>query len=249
MTEYGRQFSRIVSGLLKKIDEEYPAINKAATLMSQAIMRDELIHVIGTGGHSNIGTYELFMRAGSLVPVNGILDPGTLVSMGALRSTRIERTPGYAAAVLDSFDVNNGVLVIINAYGINALTIDTALEGRKRGIPTIGITSPEFGDKVPPDHPARHPSGQNLYQLVDIFVNCHMPYGDAAVQFEGVPQKVAPVSTLVNSYTLNQIVIETVRLLLEKGFEPPIWVSANLPGGEQMNQKHIQKYKGRIRLM
>jgi uncharacterized phosphosugar-binding protein len=249
MTEFGRLFSSTVSGLLKAIDGEYEAINQAAALMSRAIMNDELIHVIGTGGHSNIGTYELFMRAGGLVPVNGILDPGTLVSMGALRSTRIERTPGYAAAVLDSFDVKGGVLVIINAYGINALTIDTALEGRKRGIPTIGVTSPEFGDRVATDHPARHPSGQNLYQIVDVFVNCHMPYGDAVIEFKGMPQKVAPVSTLVLSYTLNLMVIETVRLLLEKGLEPPVWTSANLPGGDQMNKKHIQKYKGRIRLM
>jgi uncharacterized phosphosugar-binding protein len=161
MTEYGKRFSGIVSSLLKEIDGEYESINKAATLMSQAIARDQLIHVIGTGGHSNIGTYELFMRAGSLVPVNGILDPGTLVSLGALRSSRIERTPGYAAAVLDSFDVQDGVLVIINAYGINSLTIDTALEGRKRGIPTIGVTSPEFGDRVAHGHPARH--GSQLY--------------------------------------------------------------------------------------
>lgn len=249
MTEYGKLFSHTITGLFKAIDGEYEAINRAAMLMSAAIMNDELIHVIGTGGHSNIGTYELFMRAGGLVPVNGILDPGTLVSMGALRSTRIERTPGYAAAVLDSFDVKGGVLVIINAYGINALTIDTSLEGRKRGIPTIGVTSPEFGDRVAPDHPARHPSGQNLYQTVDVFVNCHMPYGDAVIEFKGMPQKVAPVSTLVLSYTLNLMVIETVRLLLEKGFEPPVWTSANLPGGDQMNRKHIQKYKGRIRLM
>ncbi len=249
MNKYGNQFSQTVAGLLKKIDGEYTSINKAATLMSQAIMKDELIHVIGTGGHSNIGTYELFMRAGGLAAVNGILDPGTLLSSGGLRSTRIERTPGYAAAVLDSFDVKGGVLVIINAYGINAMTIDSALEGRKRGIPTIGVTSPEFGDKVPADHPARHPSGQNLYQLVDVYVNCHMPYGDAVIEFEGMPQKVAPVSTLALTYTLEHIVIETVRLLREKGYEPPVWVSGNLPGGDEMNRKLIQKYKGRIRLV
>jgi uncharacterized phosphosugar-binding protein len=130
MNKYGIQFSQTVAGLLKKIDGEYASINKAATLMSQVIMRDELIHVIGTGGHSNIGTYELFMRAGGLAAVNGILDPGTLLSSGGLRSTRIERTPGYAAAVLDSFDVKGGVLVIINAYGINAMTIDSALEAK-----------------------------------------------------------------------------------------------------------------------
>jgi uncharacterized phosphosugar-binding protein len=249
ITEYARLYSETVSSLFRKIEDESVTIHTAAEIMCDTIMQDKLIHVIGTGGHSNIGTYEVFMRAGSLVPINGILDPGTLLSMGALRSTRIERTPGYAAAVLDSFDVHDGALVIINAYGINALTIDTALEGKRRGVPTIGITSPSFGDQVPRSHPARHPSGQNLYQIVDVFVNCHLPYGDAVVEFEGVAAKVAPVSTLVISYTLNLIVIETARLLLSKGFEPPIWTSANLPGGEERNREYVKRYRGRIRLL
>jgi len=64
-----------------------------------------------------------------------------------------------------------------------------------------------------------------------------------------MPQKVSPVSTLALTYTLEHIVIETVRLLREKGYEPPVWVSGNLPGGDEMNRKLIQKYKGRIRLV
>ncbi len=249
MTRYAKRYTETVRTLLAEIDTEERSINAAARLMSDAIARDELIHVIGTGGHSNIGTYEMFMRAGGLAPVNGILDPGTLVSMGARRSSRIERTPGYAPAVLDSFNVTGGVLIIINAYGINALTIDTALEGRKRGIPTIGVTSRSFGDAIPADHPARHPSHQNLYQIVDVFVDCHMPLGDAVVEFEGLLPRVAPVSTLVLSYTLNLMVIETVRLLKERGIEPPVWTSGNMPGGEEAGRKLLEKYRPRIRLM
>jgi uncharacterized phosphosugar-binding protein len=249
MTPYAEQYTTTVRTLLAEIDREERSIHEAAKLMSDAVIRDELIHVIGTGGHSNIGTYEMFMRAGGLAPVNGILDPGTLVSMGALRSSRIERTPGYAPAVLDSFNVTGGVLIIINAYGINAMTIDTALEGRRRGIPTIGVTSRSFGDGIAADHPARHPSGKNLYQLVDVFVDCHMPLGDAVVEFEDLTPRVAPVSTLVLSYTLNLMVIETVRLLKERGVEPPVWTSANMPGGMEAGRKLVEKYRCRLRLM
>ena len=64
-----------------------------------------------------MGAYALFMRAGGLASVNALLDPGTLVSMEARRSTIIERTPGYAKAVLDAFEVHSGVLIVINAYG------------------------------------------------------------------------------------------------------------------------------------
>jgi uncharacterized phosphosugar-binding protein len=150
---------------------------------------------------------------------------------------------------LEAFEVNDGVLIIVNAYGINAMCIDVALEARRRGIPTIGVTSRAFAEKVPPDHPARHPSKKNLFEVVDVHIDCHMPFGDAVVSIEGLQQKVAPVSTLVNCFTLNLLVIRTVEKLLEKGIKPPIWTSANIPGGDQANKEYIKRYKGRIRLL
>jgi uncharacterized phosphosugar-binding protein len=249
MTDYARFYTETVTTLFRQIEGESAAIQKAAGIMRDVVIQDKLIHVIGTGGHANIGTCEFFWRTGGLVPINGILDPGTLLSMGALRSNRVERTPGYAATVLDAFDVHDGALIIINAYGMNAMTIDAAVEGKRRGIPTIGITSRSFADTVPPSHPARHPSGQSLYSLVDVFVDCHLPYGDAVVEFEGIAQKVGAVSTLVLSFAINLLVIETARLLKERGVEPPLWASANLPGGDERNREHVRRYKGRIRLL
>lgn len=250
MSKYTEIYKDTVINLLQKIEEqEQEAINRAADLMAETIKKDQLIHVIGPGGHSNIGAYEMFYRAGGLVPVNAILDPGTLLSMGARRSTIIERTPGYGRAVLEAFGVDDGVLIIVNAYGINAMCIDVALEARRRGVPTIGITSRAFAEKVPPDHPARHPSKKNLLEVVDVHVDCHMPFGDAVVSIEGLQQKVAPVSTLVNCFTLNLLVIRTVEKLLAQGIIPPVWVSANVPGGDEANKNYIEKYKGRIRLL
>jgi len=250
MSKYTATYREKVLGLLAEIErEEQEAIGKAAELMAEAIERDQLVHVIGPGGHSNIGAYEMFYRAGGLVPVNAILDPGTLLSMGARRSTLIERTPGYGRAVLEAFDVRDGVLVIVNAYGINAMCIDAALEARRRGVPTIGVTSRSFAERVPPEHPARHPSKKNLFEVVDVHVDCHMPYGDAVVSIEGLRQKVGPVSTILNVFVLNLLVIRTVEKLLERGIQPPIWTSANIPGGDKENQEYFERFKGRIRLL
>jgi len=250
MSKYTEFYRDTVVGLLREIEEkEGDSIDKAADLMAQAIKEDKLIHVIGPGGHSNIGAYELFYRAGGLVPVNAILDPGTLLSMGARRSTIIERTPGYGVAVLEAFGVKDGVLIIVNAYGINSMCIDVALEARRRGLPTIGVTSRAFADKVPPDHPARHPSKKNLFELVDVHVDCHMPFGDSVVSMEGLRQKIAPVSTLVNCFTLNLLVIATVEKLLAQGVTPPVWTSANIPGGDEANKAYLERYQGRIRLL
>nr|PZN02654.1 MAG: hypothetical protein DIU66_09220 [Bacillota bacterium] len=127
------------------------------------------------------------------------------------------------------------------------MCIDVAPEAKRRGMKTIGITSGSYADAVGKDHPARHPSGKNLYEIVDVFVDSHLPLGDAVVEFENFGERVAPTSTLVNSFTINLLVIETVRKLLEKGINPPIWRSANMPGGDEVNKKYFEKYMGRVK--
>lgn len=250
MSQYTQAYRGEVIRLLQDIEEkEQQAVDAAAALMADAIKKDQLIHVIGPGGHSNMGAYELFYRAGGLIPINAVLDPGTALIHGARRSTIIERTPGYGVSVLEAYGVGDGVLIVVNAYGINAMCIDVALEARRRRVPTIGVTSRAFAENVPPDHPARHPSKKNLFEVVDVHVDCHMPFGDAVVSIDGFQEKVAPVSTLVNCFTLNLLVIRTVEKLLAQGITPPVWTSANIPGGDEANRDYIERYQGRIRLL
>jgi uncharacterized phosphosugar-binding protein len=242
-------YFNIVVDIFKKIKEQSEnSIDKAAGLMSEAILDDKLIHIIGPGGHSNMAAMEVLWRAGGLAPINAILDPGIALVHGAKHSNIIERTPGYAKSVLDSYDIKEGeVMIIANAYGINSMTIDSALEAKARGLKTIGVTSTSFANKVPKDHPARHPSGKNLHEIVDVFVNNYLPLGDAIVKFDNFEQKIAPTSTLCNSFTLNLMVVKTVEKILEKGGIPPVWMSANMPGGDEANKQLEEKYSGRIK--
>lgn len=240
-----------VSALLKKIvDNEQERMRKASTILAEAIQKDRLIYVLGTGGHSSMAAEEMFWRAGGLVPIYPILDPGLSVMHGALRSNLIERTPGYIAPILKYHGLTRGdVLLLCNAYGINASTIDAALECRRLGITTIAITSTEFCRGVPPGHPSRHPSNQNLYEVADHYINCWMPFGDAVVSFEKVPQKVCPTSSMVNFFALNCLVAATVEELVRRGVEPPIWTSSNIPGGDEANRKHFEKYGKRVKYL
>lgn len=216
--------------------------------MSDAILDDKLIHIIGPGGHSNKAVMEVFWRAGGLAPINAILDPGIALVHGARHSNIIERTPGYVKSVLNSYDIKTGeVMIIANAYGINSMTIDCAMEAKIRGLKTIGVTSTSFANYVPKGHPARHPSGKNLHEIVDVFVNNYLPLGDAIVKFDNFEQKIAPTSTLCNCFTLNLIVIKTVEKILNKGGIPPVWMSANMPGGDEANRKWEEKYSGRVK--
>lgn len=249
MSSTGKTYRDVIVSLITKIEEqEKESIEDAAQVLASKIVEDRLIHVIGPGGHSNMAVEEVLWRAGGLAVINGILDPGTNLIHGAKRSNFIERTPGYARAVLDSYGVKTGdVLVIANAYGINSMTIDCALECKKMGVTSIGITSTSFADTVPLDAPSRHPSGQNLYRLVDIFINNHLPLGDAVVKIAGLEQKMGPTSTFVNSFAINLLMIKTAEKLLEMGITPPIWTSANLAKGDEVNRRHEEKYFPRVK--
>ena len=238
-------YKNTLTDLMDKILGEMETIQKASRIVGESIAREEPVHVIGPGGHSNMAVEEVLWRAGGLAPINAILDPGTNLIHGAKRSNIIERTQGYAIKVLDAYRVGRKpgeVIIIVNAYGVNSMFIDTALEAKKRKMITIGITSRSFADALPNDHPSRHPSGKNLYQEVDYFLNCHLPYGDAVVEIKNCPQKTGPTSTFCNVFTINLLMIETVKRLMEMGVRPPLWMSANLPGGDEANRSLEEKY-------
>jgi len=243
-------YRNTITEIMGEILGEIETIQKASHVVAESIAREEPIHVIGPGGHSNMAAEEVLWRAGGLAPINAILDPGTNLIHGAKRSNFIERTPGYASKVLDAYRVGRKpgeVIIIVNAYGVNAICIDTVLEAKKRKMVTIGITSRSFADTLPKNHPSRHPSAKNLYQEVDHFLNCHLPYGDAVVEIKGCLQKTGPTSTFCNVFTINLLMIETVKRLVENGVQPPLWMSANLPGGDEANRSLEEKYIPRIK--
>ena len=243
-----RYLEAIVAHLRHLHDEQAAAIRQAASLVAEHVKADRLVYAFGPGGHSNLAAQEIFFRAGGLMHVSAMLDDGTLLSNGALRSMAIERTPGYGRIVIDDYGLGPGdLLILINAYGINAALIDAALEARQRRVRTIGVTSVRHATATPRDHPARHPSGQNLHDLVDLVVDSQVEVGDAVVTIEGFDQPVAAMSTFANAYLLNAIVAETVDLLVRQGVQPPVWMSGNAPGGDEANARLVARFKGRIK--
>lgn len=243
------QYYSTINETFNKIMNGNDQLGAAAEVIAKSIADGKVIHVIGPGGHSNMAAEEVLWRAGGLAPINAILDGGTNLIHGAKRSNIIERMEGYAIKVFDSYRIGltpGEVIVIVNAYGINAMTIDCVLEAKRRGMTTIGISSTGFADNVG-KHPARHSTEKNLYQEVDYFINTYMPYGDAVVDIDNVAQKTGPTSTLCNTFTINILMIEVVKKLSEMGVEPPLWMSANLPGGDEKNKKLEEEFFPRVK--
>ena len=238
-----------VVDLMRTIHEqEKGPMEAAARRMAEQIASDRLIHIFGPGGHSNLASQELFFRAGGLMHINAILDEGTLLSNGALRSMAIERTPGYGKVVIEDQRLGEGdLLILANAYGINSALIDAALTARERGVFVIGVSSRAHADQTASDHPARHPSRQNLHDIVDISIDTKVPIGDAIIEVPGVSENTSAVSTFANAFALNCLVIRTIAHLSETDEAPPIWRSGNAPGGDEANGRFLEKFRGRVR--
>lgn len=249
--EIARAYREQIIALLELIErEEETTLEVASDLMAEQVRNDRLIHVYGPGAHANLATQEAFFRAGGLIHIAPILDSGTMLSEGALRSTAMERTPGYGRIVIDNAGLDqDALIVIVNSYGMNAAVIDAAQRARERGARLIGVSSRGHALTVGPDHPARHPSGQNLHDLVDVAIDSKVPVGDAVLEVPGFDMPTGAVSTYANAYIINLLSALTISKLVADGLEPPVWMSGNAPGGDAANARHIEAFRGRITLL
>ncbi|MGP9539112.1 sugar isomerase domain-containing protein [Brachybacterium sp. AOP43-C2-M15] len=247
--ENGREYLDRITALQRRIlEEEQSAVDAAAGDVAAQIRADRLVHVYGPGGHSNLASQEVFFRAGGLMHVSAILDEGTLLSGGALRSMAMERTPGYGRLVVDDLRLGEqDMLLLVNAYGINTAVIDAALRARERGVHTIGVSSREHARGTAADHPARHPSRADLHDVVDQHIDTKVPIGDAIMDVPGVPERTAAVSTFANAFTLNWLMLSVIELLAVDGGEIPMWRSGNAPGGDDANERFQDRFRDRVK--
>lgn len=247
MQEY---FDYAVSYMKRIKDEERERIHAVATVIADQIQKDKLIYIWGPGGHSNMNAMEVFFRAGGLMHVSAILDEGTMLSSGALRSMAIERTPGYGKVVIEDNQIGEGdLLLIANAYGINSACLDAAFTAKALGATTVAVTSVNHAQQTPADHVARHPSKVNLYEACDYYIDTKVPVGDALITIPGIDQKMGAISTVCNAYTLNCLMMTAAQILGERGVEVPLWKSGNCAGGDEWNNRFISHFKGKVRLL
>lgn len=239
-------FEATLAGLEKLRAEQLAEIKKAADLLADTIEAGNTVFAFGAT-HSFILPMEMVYRTGGLMLINAIYPHGMDLSVRPMPLTsQIERLPDYGRLLLENSPAREGdALLIASTSGRNAVVIDMALAAQERGMRTIGITSVEYSASVP----SRHPSGKRLLDLCDIVIDNCAPLGDAAVQVPGVEQKTGPLSTVLGAVVVNSLVCETIANLVERGLDPPIYISANMPGGDEHNARLLAENAGRIHYM
>jgi len=232
--------------LLSEIQQsQAEAIDKAADLIFSSLAADGVLHIFGSG-HSHSVAEEAFHRAGGLVPVNTMTEPFLSPLTSPKKSGRLERLSGLAAILLDYHEPRpDEVLIIVSNAGINPVPVELALEAKKRELTVIAITSLRHAQAVA----SRHPSGQRLFEVADLVIDNFGEAGDGALTFPGLAATVGPTSLVAGAFIVNSIVCGVVARFLAKGLTPPVYLSANLPGGDEHNRQLEAKYKGRIKLL
>ncbi len=246
----GKEFLDICKEFLEEIERREAAnLESAGGMIAEKVLADEIVYVVGCGGHSWVPPMDMFCRAGGLVPISALMDVSTSTLTGGFKSVLTERVPGYMTALFDYHRIADGDLVLIfNNVGVNALTIDAALECRKRGAKSIGVAGSPWQEQLSEDSAVRHPSKKNLKDIVDLFIDDYNPVGDCVMNLPGMDSSIAPISTITDGYIVRRIEIEAIKAILAAGEKAPVWVSANNPDGDARNEEYLKEYFYRVKL-
>jgi len=218
------------------------AIARAASVIAESLRKGGVWHIFGTG-HSHMAAEELYYRAGGLAPVNAILFPALMQHEGPVTSTRLERMPGRARRILAREDLRSGeVFTVVSNSGKNPVPVEAARYAREQGLVTVALTSLEQSQAAP----LGEGQTEKLYDACELVIDNGGVAGDAALEVPGAALYSSPTSSLANIAILEQIVYGVCCSYVAAGEDPPLFKTANLPGGDAWNARLIAQYGDRI---
>jgi uncharacterized phosphosugar-binding protein len=229
------QYLNGLSSLLRELQEtQLETVRTVGAAVGRSVADGGIVHLFGSG-HSHMAAEEVFVRAGTLTTTRAIW-PQQITD-------KIERVEGLGSSVLKMGDVRPGeILFVISNSGINAMPIDVALEAKQRGAVTVAVSSREHSLAAP----CRHSGGKRLFEVCDHFLDTRVPAGDAILQLPELPYPIGPASTVASVALIQAAMAEAVAWMVRHGYEPPVRISRNMPGGDAHNDALGQRYRSRI---
>src|SRR5438132_897436 len=202
-----RYYKESLSRLEKLLDGQREALDRAASLCTEAIAADGLVHLFGCG-HSRMMCEEMTPRQGCFVGWHTIVELGLtfhnlIVGPNGLRqSLHLEKTLGYAEQILRNFAFGpRDVMIIISTSGIREVIVEMAEGAKRRGLAVIGLVSMAHCAQARP----AHPSGKKISDVADVVLDNGSPVGDSLLALEGSRNTTGPFSTLGGAMVKNRL--------------------------------------------
>ncbi|GGR49793.1 UPF0309 protein [Nocardioides luteus] len=224
-------------------------LDEAVEVMVDSIRNDGVLQAFGTG-HSQAFAMEIAGRAGGLIPTHAIALRDTVLKgdrpASDLEGGLLERDDNIADEVWGLHEFHPAdVFLIASNSGVNGSIVGIALRAKQEGHKVIAVTSLEHTNAVAP----KHPSGKRLAEIADVVIDNLAPFGDATVPLgdqadDGV--LAGAVSSITAAYIAQLLTLGTAERIRTAGGTPPLYLSANIPGGDEHNDALKARYGERI---
>jgi len=244
MALYDREITQRLAAL-----REFAAgggLDQAVGILADCLAAGGVIQSFGTG-HSQAFAMEIAGRAGGFIPTHAI-DLKDLVLFGlrplsAMAGAEFERDDTVADQLYDLYDIRpEDAFVIASNSGANGSIVGLALRAKREGHPVIAVTSLQHSQAVV----SKHPSGKRLFEVADVVLDNLAPYGDSTLDSaSGI--KVGPVSSITAAYLAQLLTVGVAARLQAAGITPPMYISANIPGGDEHNKAFEEQFGVRIK--
>jgi len=246
MTDLTATFFHEVQSRLERLAGPNAAIDQAVELCADALDAGGVMQAFGTG-HSEAFAMEIAGRAGGLIATNRIALRVLVLRGGRpasdLGAAEFERDPNIGENLLALFPIDpRDIFLIASNSGVNGSILGVALAAKARGHKVIAVTSLDHTMKVTP----KHPSGKRLSEVADVVIDNLAPFGDSTMQLEG-GIGIGAVSSITAAFIAQRITFGVAETIRQRGKTPPVFLSANIPGGDEHNRALQDLYGDRIR--
>ncbi len=238
------QVTRRLPALLREAEEG--TIKQAVDLLTDAVAQGGVIRSFGTG-HSEAFCMELAGRAGGLIPTSR-MSLRDMVIYGDLDAAdltpELERDPSFADDLFALYPRDpRDIFVVVSNSGVNGSIVGVALAAKTAGHTVIAVTSLAHTAGVT----SKHPSGKKLAEIADVVIDNLAPYGDSTLTLDS-GHVMGAISSITGAVIAQLMTLGVAEQLAARGADVPVYLSANIPGGDEHNDVLKERYRGRLRL-
>ena len=230
----------LIEKLQRLKETQIEKIELASEAIAIACSEGGQVYIFGSG-HSHMIAEEIYLRAGGLALVKAILPGELMLHEMPNKSTQIERLEGYSKPMLELHKpTNKDILIVISNSGRNNVPVEMCMAGKELGMKVIAITSMEHSSA----ENSRHKSGLRMFEIADIVIDNLTPKGDAEFKVANLDTPTGSTSSLTGIAIIQTVMTSAIEKMIQKNYQPPVFKSSNVDGGDIHNNELFDKYYG-----